>query len=86
MVSTSFSSTIQVKQFLQNNLLFYFIIFNTFIFYFSEEIGLPCHQFQIGIVNFDVNKYHIVKTMIEYTGGLVVDEVTPSTKFVVSLT
>lgn len=62
-----------------NNLLLY-------LFYFSEEIGLPCHNFEIGVFNFDVNKYRVVKTMVEFTGGRVVDEVSPDSLIAVSLT
>lgn len=84
LVSASFPGTVQVEHFFYINLLLYFFYDN--LFYFSEETGLPCHQFQIAVVNFDVNKYQIVKSMVEYTGARVVDEVSPSTNIVVSLT
>lgn len=46
------------------------------LLFFSINDNLPCQDLNIYIVNFNINEYYRIKSMIELVGGRVIDEVT----------
>uniref|UniRef100_A0A2H8TDD8 PAX-interacting protein 1 n=1 Tax=Melanaphis sacchari TaxID=742174 RepID=A0A2H8TDD8_9HEMI len=43
---------------------------------YSINNHLPCKNFKIAIVNFDLNEYYRIKTMIELVSGVITEEIT----------